>query len=180
MRLVDCVGYLIRGVLGTQEGEAARMVRTPWYDHDIPFEEAAELGTRKVIAEHSTLGVVVTTDGSITEIGRPAYVEAEERVVRELKALGKPFVMVLNSRTPEDADTRRLRDSLAEKYDVPVLLLDVQQMELTDVHRLLESVLFEFPLTEVFLDMPGWMSALPENHWLNQSVICLLYTSRCV
>lgn len=171
VRLVDCVGYLIRGVLGTQEGEAARMVRTPWYDHDIPFEEAAELGTRKVIAEHSTLGVVVTTDGSITEIGRPAYVEAEERVVRELKALGKPFVMVLNSRTPEDADTHRLRDSLAEKYDVPVLLLDVQQMELTDVHRLLESVLFEFPLTEVFLDMPGWMSALPENHWLNQSVM---------
>ncbi len=171
VRLVDCVGYLIRGVLGTQEEEASRMVRTPWFDHDIPFEEAAEIGTRRVITEHSTLGVVVTTDGTVTDIPRSSYVEAEERVVRELKALGKPFVVVLNSRTPADPDTVRLRDALAEKYDVPVRLLSVDEMTLADVNSLLESVLMEFPLTEVWLETPRWLSALPEDHWLNRSVL---------
>ncbi|NLG25461.1 MAG: stage IV sporulation protein A, partial [Clostridiales bacterium] len=171
VRLVDCVGYLIRGVLGTQEGESARMVRTPWYDHDIPFEDAAEEGTRRVIAEHSTLGLVVTTDGSITDIPRSAYVDAEERVVKELKARGKPFAMVLNTRTPGELDTQRLRDALAEKYAVPVVQLDVLNMELGDVNRLLEEILFEFPLTEVFLETPSWMAALPADHWVNQAVL---------
>ncbi len=171
VRLVDCVGYLIRGVLGTQEDESTRMVRTPWFDHDIPFEEAAELGTRRVITEHSTLGVVVTTDGSITDIPRSAYVEAEERVVRELKALGKPFVVVLNSRTPNDPDTVRLRDALSEKYDVPVRLLSVDSMTMEDINDLLESVLMEFPLTEVWLEAPSWLSALDREHWLNRALM---------
>ncbi len=171
VRLVDCVGYLIRGVLGTQEDESSRMVRTPWYEHDIPFEQAAEIGTRRVISEHSTLGVVVTTDGTVADIPRSAYVEAEERVVRELKALGKPFVVVLNSRTPDNPDTQRLRDALSEKYDVPVTLLSVEEMTLEDVNGLLERVLMEFPLREVWLEMPGWLSALPENHWLNRSAL---------
>ncbi len=171
VRLVDCVGYLIRGVLGTQEDESTRMVRTPWFDHDIPFEEAAEVGTRKVIAEHSTIGVVVTTDGSVTDIPRSAYVDAEERVVRELKALGKPFVVVLNSRTPREPDTIRLRDALSEKYDVPVRLLSVDGMTLEDVNSLLESVLMEFPLTEVWLETPRWLSALSKDHWLNRALI---------
>ncbi len=171
VRLVDCVGYLIRGVLGTQEDESSRMVRTPWYDHDIPFEEAAEIGTRRVITEHSTLGVVVTTDGTIADIPRSSYVEAEERVVRELKALGKPFVVVLNSRTPDSPDTVRLRDALSEKYDVPVSLLCVDSMSLADVNRLLESVLMEFPLSEVWLEMPRWLSALPADHWLNRAAL---------
>jgi len=171
VRLVDCVGYLVRGVLGTQEDDASRMVRTPWFDHDIPFEEAAELGTRRVVSEHSTLGVVVTTDGSVADIPRSAYIEAEERVVRELKALGKPFVVVLNSRTPDNPDTVRLRDSLSEKYDVPVELLSVESMTLDDVNRLLESVLMEFPLSEVWLEMPQWLSALPGDHWLNRAAL---------
>ncbi len=171
VRLVDCVGYLIRGALGTQEEETARMVRTPWFDHDIPFEEAAELGTRRVIAEHSTIGVVVTTDGSIAEIPRSSYVEAEERVVRELKALGKPFILVLNSRTPDNPDTQRMRDALQEKYDVPVSLLSVDEMTLDDVNGLLESVLMEFPLREVWLETPKWLEALPATHWLNQEVL---------
>ena len=171
VRLVDCVGYLVQGVLGTQEEESARMVRTPWFDHDIPFEEAAELGTRRVISEHSTLGVVVTTDGSIADIPRSAYVEAEERVIRELKALGKPFVVVLNSRTPGSAEAQRLCQALEEKYEVPVTLLSVEDMTLSDVNALLESVLMEFPLSEVWLDMPGWISALPEGHWLSQAAL---------
>ncbi len=171
VRLVDCVGYLIRGVLGTQEDDASRMVRTPWFDHDIPFEEAAEVGTRRVITEHSTLGVVVTTDGTVADIPRSAYVEAEERAVRELKALGKPFVVLLNSRTPDSADAQRLRDSLAAKYDVPVALLSVENMTLADVHALLESVLMEFPLSEVWLETPAWLSALPEEHWLRQAAL---------
>jgi len=171
VRLVDCVGYLIRGVLGTQEDAESRMVRTPWYDHDIPFEQAAEIGTRRVITEHSTLGVVVTTDGTISEIPRSAYVEAEERAVRELKALGKPFVVLLNSRTPDSPDTLRLRDALSEKYNVPVTLLSVENMTLDDVNRLLESVLMEFPLREVWLEMPRWLSALPADHWLNQAAL---------
>jgi stage IV sporulation protein A len=124
------VGYLIRGVLGLEEGESARMVRTPWFDHDIPFERAAELGTRKVIQDHATLGVVVTTDGSIVDLPRTAYVDAEERVVKELKALGKPFVMVVNSTHPEGADTQALSQSLAEKYDIPAIAADVSQMNL--------------------------------------------------
>lgn len=171
VRLVDCVGYLIRGVLGTQEDENQRMVRTPWYEHDIPFEEAAEIGTRRVISEHSTMGVVVTTDGSVSELPRSAYVEAEERVVRELKALGKPFVVVLNSRTPDGEDTQRMREALSEKYDVPVRALSVEEMTLMDIHDLLESVLMEFPLSEVWLEMPGWISALPEDHWLGRAAL---------
>ena len=144
VRLVDCVGYLIRGVLGLNEGEDARMVRTPWFDHDIPFEEAAELGTRKVIAEHSTLGVVVTTDGSITEMPRAAYAEAEERVVRELNALGKPFVVVINTSVPNSDETLRLRNALSEKYGVTVTAMDVEHMTIDDLNNLLESLLFEF------------------------------------
>ena len=171
VRLVDCVGYLIRGVLGTQEDAESRMVRTPWFEHDIPFEQAAEIGTRRVISEHSTLGVVVTTDGTVADIPRSAYVEAEERAVRELKALGKPFVLLLNSRTPDSSDTQRLRDALSEKYDLPVTLLSVEDMTLEDVNRLLESVLMEFPLREVWLEMPNWLSALPSDHWLSRAAL---------
>ncbi len=171
IRLVDCVGYLIDGVLGLSEGESARMVRTPWFDHDIPFETAAELGTRKVIDEHSTLGVVVTTDGTITDFPRTAYVEAEERVVRELKALGKPFVIVLNSATPQSEQAQRLRDSLSEKYDVSVLALDVANMQLNGINEILESVLFEFPLTEVSIQPPAWVSALGSEHRVCESIL---------
>ncbi len=171
VRLVDCVGYLVKGVLGTQENDTPRMVRTPWYDQDIPFEEAAELGTRKVIADHSTIGMVVTTDGSITDLPRTAYVDAEERVVHELKQLGKPFVMVLNSANPQAEEAVRLRRALEEKYDVPVSLVDVKAMELEDIQNLLQSVLYEFPLREVRVSVPSWLQALDDDHWLVQHVL---------
>lgn len=145
VRLVDCVGYLVPGALGTSEDDAARMVRTPWFDHDIPFEEAAELGTRKVIAEHSTIGVVVATDGSIVDLPREAYVEAEERAVNELKALGKPFIVLVNSRHPKDAATQALGAQLEEKYGVPVQISDILNMREEEVGALMERLLFEFP-----------------------------------
>ena len=170
VRLVDCVGYLIPGVLGLNEGEEARMVRTPWFDHDIPFEEAAEIGTRRVICEHATIGVVVTTDGSIVDMPRSAYTEAEERVIRELKALGKPFIIVLNCKDPASPDVQRLRDALSEKHGVPVHVVDVMGMQLDGVNELLESVLFEFPIREIRIHAPSWLTSLSEDHWLGKSV----------
>lgn len=174
VRLVDCVGYLVPGALGAEEGEAARMVRTPWFDHDIPFEEAAEIGTRKVIAEHSTIGVVVTTDGSIVELPREAYEEAEQRAISELKALGKPFIVVLNSTHPKDGQTRRLRDRLAEQYAVPVHAVDIHGMREEDVGELMESLLFEFPLREIRIGAPGWLTTLDGEHWLGKAVLTTL------
>ena len=171
VRLVDCVGYLIPGALGLNEGGEARMVRTPWYDHDIPFEEAAELGTRRVIREHATIGVVVTTDGSVADLSRSAYEEAEERVVRELKALGKPFIIVLNVKTPAAPEAQRLKDALARRYGVPVHAVDVQAMQLEDLNQLLESMLFEFPIREIRILTPAWLTALAEDHWLAGSLM---------
>ncbi|MBR1820416.1 MAG: stage IV sporulation protein A [Clostridia bacterium] len=171
VRLVDCVGYLIPGVLGLNEGEGARMVRTPWYDHDIPFEEAAELGTRKVIQEHATIGAVVTTDGSVVDMPRSAYEAAEARVVGELRALGKPFIVVLNVKNPSSPETLRLRDSLTEQYGVPVQAVNAQSMSLEDLNGLLTSLLFEFPIREARIQTPAWLTALSEDHWLGQSVM---------
>ncbi|NLO81739.1 MAG: stage IV sporulation protein A [Clostridiales bacterium] len=171
VRMVDCVGYLVKGAIGHMEGDGPRMVRTPWYDYDIPFEEAAELGTRKVITDHSTIGLVVTTDGSITEIPRANYVEAEERVIRELKELNKPFIVILNSRNPENHETITLKNALEEKYDVPVLALDVLNLTIQDINNILSSVLFEFPLTEIKIDIPRWVQTLDEDHWLVEYIL---------
>ncbi len=171
VRLVDSVGYLVRGALGVADEDGARMVSTPWYDHDIPFEQAAELGTRKVMTDHATIGLVVTTDGTIADLNRNAYVEAEERVIGELKALGKPFVIVLNSASPRHADTLNLRDALEDKYAVPVMLLNVKEMDVDDIQRVLESVLLEFPLREARLSVPAWLGALDMNHWLVRHVL---------
>ena len=170
VRLVDCVGYLVPGALGASEGEEQRMVRTPWFENDIPFEEAAEVGTRKVIADHSTIGVVVTTDGSIVELPRSAYEAAEERCVRELRALGKPFIVVLNSAHPEDGETRSLAERLSEKYGVPVIPADILHLREEDVVALLESLLFEFPLREVRIGAPSWLTSLDGEHWLGKAV----------
>ena len=171
VRLVDCVGYLADGALGLNEGEAARMVRTPWFDYDIPFEQAAELGTRKVIKDHAAVGVVMTTDGTVTELPREAYEAAEERVVRELKELGKPFIVVLNTLNPEGAQARSLKNALSEKYDVAVEAVNVEQMRLSEVGGLMESLLFEFPLTELRMDVPAWLGALDEDHYLVTGVM---------
>ena len=171
VRLVDSVGYLVRGALGVSDEEGTRMVSTPWFEEDIPFERAAELGTRKVMTDHATIGLVVTTDGSITDLPRSAYVDAEERVIGELKSLGKPFVIVLNSASPRNADTLTLRDTLEDKYEVPVMLLNVKEMHVDDIQRVLESVLMEFPLREARLSVPAWLGALDTDHWLVQHVL---------
>ncbi len=171
VRLVDSVGYLVRGALGISDEDGTRMVHTPWFDHDIPFDQAAEIGTRKVIADHATIGMVVTTDGSIADLPRNAYVDAEERVIGELKALGKPFVIVLNSASPRSAETLTLRDTLEDRYAVPVMLLNVKEMQEGDIQRVLESVLLEFPLREARLAVPTWLGALDTDHWLVQHVL---------
>lgn len=166
VRLVDCVGYAVEGAKGYEDENGPRMVNTPWFEEAIPFQEAAEIGTRKVVQEHSTLGVVVTTDGSIAEIPRESYVAAEERVVEELREVGKPFIMVLNSANPHGEECRRLRDELQQKYDIPVVALSVPAMGEQDVLHVLREVLYEFPVHEVNVNLPGWVMVLPEDHWL--------------
>ncbi|MBM7645302.1 stage IV sporulation protein A [Scopulibacillus daqui] len=169
IRLVDCVGYAVAGAKGFEDENGPRMVHTPWYDEPIPFQEAAEIGTRKVIQEHSTLGIVVTTDGSIGEISRQDYLEAEERVVEELKEVGKPFVMIVNSAHPHHPDTESLRRELAEKYDIPVLAQSVENMTEHDINNVLRETLYEFPVLEVNVNLPSWVMVLHENHWLRES-----------
>lgn len=161
VRLVDCVGYLIDGVSGHKENDAPRMVKTPWSDREMSFEQAAEFGTHKVIAEHSTIGILVTTDGSITEIPRGNYVAAEERVAQELRALKKPFVVVLNSKTPQAPETQKLRAALEDRYGTAVIALSVANMTEQDIEGILDRVLLEFPLRSVEVDIPKWMRTLP-------------------
>lgn len=169
IRLVDCVGYTVPGAKGYEDENGPRMINTPWYEEPIPFHEAAEIGTRKVIQEHSTIGVVVTTDGSIGEIPRSNYIEAEERVIEELKEVGKPFIMVVNSAQPYHPGTETLRSSLAEKYDIPVIAMSVESMRESDVLNVLREALYEFPVLEVNVNLPSWVMVLRENHWLRES-----------
>lgn len=171
VRLVDCVGYLVRGAIGHLENNAPRMVSTPWYDYQIPFEEAAEIGTKKVINDHSTIGLVVTTDGSITDIEREDYVEAEKRVINELKAINKPFLIVLNSVRPSDVETLRLKEELENKYEVPVINLNCAQMRNEDIDMLMEKILYEFPITEIGINIPGWVKALDDDYSLKVDMI---------
>lgn len=177
VRMVDCVGYLIPGVLGADEQEQPRMVKTPWYDHEIPFEQAAAIGTEKVIRDHSTVGILVTTDGSICGLPRINYVAAEERAAGELKQLGKPFVIVLNSTEPEKSETQQLGRALAEKYQAPVVTLDIKNLTRTQLNRILETALYQFPISQVCFDLPQWAGALPEDHWLMQEL--LAHVRRC-
>ncbi|SFF95405.1 stage IV sporulation protein A [Sporolactobacillus nakayamae] len=169
IRVVDCVGYAVKSAKGFEDENGPRMVHTPWYDEPIPFQEAAEIGTRKVIQEHSTLGVVVTTDGSIGEIGRDDYVEAEERIVDELKEVGKPFILIINSTHPYHPDTEALRKELSEKYDIPVLAQSVENMTEHDINNILREALFEFPVLEVNVNLPSWVMVLKDEHWLRKS-----------
>ncbi|AMM93690.1 stage IV sporulation protein A [Peribacillus simplex] len=169
IRLVDCVGYTIPGAKGYEDENGPRMIHTPWYEEPIPFNEAAEIGTRKVIQDHSTLGVVVTTDGSIGEIPRSDYLDAEERVVEELKEVGKPFIMIVNSVQPHHPNTVALKESLQEKYDIPVLAMSVEGMRESDVYSVLREALYEFPVLEVNVNLPSWVMVLREDHWLRES-----------
>lgn len=164
VRLIDSVGYMIPGAMGRFEGDQERMVTTPWFDHEVSISEAAEIGTSKVIREHSTIGLVVTTDGSVCDIPRADYVDAEERVVKELQTIGKPFVILLNSAQPESADTCALRDALAEKYGAECVCVNCQAMTERDIVGILEQVLYAFPVAALGFDMPDWIDALPLEH----------------
>ena len=171
VRMIDCVGYLVPGAVGHLDGEVPRMVSTPWAEDKIPFTEAAEMGTRKVINDHSTIGIVITTDGSIAEIPREDYIEAEERVIRELKQINKPFVIVLNTQSPFSPEAEQLRGQLSEKYGAPVMVANCEQLKIEDIHAVIEKVLYEFPVQEIRINYPKWIETLPIEHWLKQSYI---------
>jgi len=164
VRLIDCVGYMVDGAVGQLEGESDRMVSTPWFEHEIPMAEAAEIGTRKVISEHSTIGIVITTDGTITDIPREAYLEPEERVISELKELGKPFVVLLNSAHPEAPRARAIQADIMQRYDVTCVAVNCLELDREQIHGLLKGVLYEFPLKELDLYLPPWVDALPQDH----------------
>ncbi len=172
-RMIDCVGYIVPSALGYVENDMPRMVMTPWYDEPIPFNMAAEIGTKKVITEHSTIGLVVTTDGSISDIPREEYEEAEERVISELKEINKPFIVLLNSTYPNAEETLSLANSMQKKYEVPVLPVNCLELEEGEIRTILSKILFEFPVKEIKVDMPHWVSSLEKEHWLRAS----LYTT---
>ena len=176
VRLVDCVGYMIDGATGHEEDEKPRMVKTPWFDEPIPFQDAAEIGTKKVISEHSTIGIVLSSDGTIdTDLPRSAYVPAEERVINELKELNKPFIVLLNSKVPSSTETVKLSLALSEKYETPVLAMDVSNMTERDVIDIFKRVLMEFPLRSVDVNVDKWLQALP----FNDSIINALMSATC-
>ncbi len=164
VRLIDCVGYMVPGAIGQFEGDSERMVTTPWFDYDIPLTEAAEAGTRKVIAEHSTIGLVITTDGTITDIERQSYIEPEARVIKELKEIGKPFLVIINSANPTAERALKLRQELSERYGVTCLVKNCMTLDKEDVTGIIKSVLYEFPLYEVGVYLPAWVNALPMEH----------------
>ncbi len=171
VKMVDCVGYIVPEALGTIEDGQPRMVRTPWRSEPMPFVEAAEMGTHKVISEHSTIGMLVTTDGSIGDISRASYVEAEERIVNELKALGKPFAVILNSARPQSDDAIALAYELEAKYEVPVALVSCIDLDAEDIRHILELVLHEFPVAEVRVSLPEWTTALDKDHKIKASLL---------
>ena len=171
VKLIDCVGFVVDGALGGEEDGYERMVKTPWSDEAIPFSRAAEIGTKKVICEHSTIGILVTTDGSIADIPRENYVSAEERVAEELKKEGKPFAIILNSSNPENEDTKRLAESLEEKYNTPVALVNCTRINGDDAREILGLVLSQFPIKEMKFSMPEWIDVLPDNHRIYNGII---------
>ncbi|MGN0642394.1 MAG: stage IV sporulation protein A [Huintestinicola sp.] len=170
VRLIDCVGYIVPSAIGYIENEAPRMVMTPWFSEEVPFNMAAEVGTRKVITEHSTIGLVITTDGSISDIPRAEYEESEERVIGELKAINKPFIILMNSARPESAKTAELCGAMSEKYGQPVIPVNCLDLKKSDIDDILRQVLFCFPIKEINISMPKWITGLAKGHWLKTEV----------
>ncbi len=171
LRLIDCVGYMVDGAAGHIEDQHERMVKTPWYDYEIPFTQAAEIGTRKVINDHSTIGIVVTTDGSFGEIPRNSYLAPEARTIEELKHLGKPFIVLLNTSKPYSIETLKIAEEMSQGYNVPVLPVNAEQLKRDDITRIMENILSVFPITEVNFFMPKWAEMLPANHWLKEDLL---------
>ncbi len=171
VKMVDCVGYMAKGAEGDREGGEARMVSTPWDEEPIPFEEAAEKGTKKVISEHSTVAFLVTCDGTFGDIPRDSFIPAEERIAAELKAISKPFVIILNSASPESEKSVALAMSLEEKYEAPVALVNCLELDRSDIEQIINILTFEFPLREMSFELPDWTQTLPEEHWLRAALI---------
>ena len=169
--MIDCVGYVVPSALGYVENDGPRMVVTPWFEEEVPFNMAAEIGTRKVIQEHSTIGLVVTTDGSISDIPREEYEQAEERVISELKEIEKPFVVLLNATQPGSAKVQDLARQLSEKYAVPVMPVNCLELDEMGIRRILEKVLFEFPVREIGIELPKWLTGLPKTHPIRQAIV---------
>lgn len=171
VRLVDCVGYVISGAKGYEDENGPRMVRTPWYEEEIPFVEAAEIGTEKVIRDHSSIGILITSDGSIGEFERNNYVEVEERVAKELSEIGKPHIVILNSTHPMLPETERLAESLNETYNVPVIPMNIENMSERDAYSILREALYEFPASCINIEMPDWIACLSPDNWLKKSYV---------
>lgn len=171
VRLIDCVGYMVNGATGHIENDVERMVKTPWYDSEIPFTKAAEIGTKKVINDHSTIGLVVTCDGSFSDLTRNEYIEAEEKTINELKNIGKPFVVLLNSNRPYSDETVKIADEIEKKHNVKVIPVNCEQLKKEDILNILRNILFEFPLTEIVFNVPKWIEILENGHWLKNAII---------
>ncbi|MBQ7793157.1 MAG: stage IV sporulation protein A [Clostridia bacterium] len=170
VRLIDCVGYIVKAATGYLEEDGPRMVQTPWSEEPMPFVEAAELGTKKVIHDHSNIGLVVTTDGSIGDIPRQEYIEAEGRVINELKAINKPFVVLLNSTNPASPEAKAAKRDIEERYGVSAVAVNCRELDGEDIARIMEAVLFEFPIDNVRISMPRWFMSLPNGHWLKNAI----------
>lgn len=171
VRLIDCVGYVISGALGAMEDGMERKVTTPWFDYEVPLTVAAEIGTKKVITEHSTIGIVVTTDGTVTDFSREDYIEAETRVIDELKEIGKPFAILINSSEPDGEAAVQLRDELSEKYGVSCVIKDCLNMTQDDITEVLQTVLYEFPAGDIGVYIPSWIDALDYDHPIKQGIL---------
>lgn len=171
VRLIDCVGYMVDGASGHLEEEKERMVKTPWFEEEIPFTQAAEVGTDRVMNEHSTIGLVITADGSFSELPRNAYVEAEEKTINALKRIQKPFLVLLNCQKPYSEEAKNLAEELSRKHGVTVLPVNCEQLKDSDIHRILEEVLYEFPLASMEFYMPNWVEMLPQNHEIKKSMV---------
>ena len=170
-RLIDCVGYMVEGAAGHMEEDEERMVKTPWFDEEIPFTEAAEVGTEKVIKDHYTIGIVVTCDGSFGEIPRENYIEAEERTVKELKAQGKPFIILLNTTRPYSDDTNEMAKELTRKYNTYTMPVNCEQLKKEDIHNIMEQILYEFPISKIEFFMPKWVEMLDKNHPMKVEIV---------
>ncbi len=177
VRLVDCVGFMVKSAIGHMEDEMPRMVKTPWSEYEIPFEEAAAIGTRKVINDHSTIGIMITADGSFTQFSRGEYQEAEEGVVKELKASGKPFVILLNSSSPDNHETKELAKELSGKYSKPVIPVDCLNLNNQSINRIMNGILLDFPVKEICFNLPGWILSLDNEHWLKKEMFNALHDS---
>ena len=171
IRLIDCVGFMVEGASGHIENDTERQVKTPWFEYEIPFTKAAAIGTQKVIHDHATIGFIVTTDGSVTDLPRENYIEAEEKTVRELKTIGKPFLILLNCKKPYSEETRTLQNELEQKYGASVVPVNCEQMKPEDIHEIMRQVLYEFPITEAEFYIPKWVEMLSREHRIKKDLL---------